>query len=95
MAGKMQGIYCINPCIRQVFMNHLLHGVSTANKIHACEVYVLLWGSYMITNRNIVSNGDACALETKTAGQGQESVMGIGDFKWAAQRRRLHREKNI
>lgn len=49
----------------------------------------------MITNRNIVSNGDVCALETKTAGQGQESVVGIWDFKWAAQRRRLHREKNI
>ena len=47
----------------------------------------------MITNRNIVSNGDVCALETKTAGQGQESVVGIWDFKWAAQRRRLHREK--
>ena len=49
----------------------------------------------MITNRNIVSNGDVCALETKTAGQEQESVVGIWDFKWAAQRRRLHREKNI
>lgn len=35
----------------------------------------------MITNRNIVSNGDVCAMEINTAGQGQESVVGIWDFK--------------
>ena len=49
----------------------------------------------MIMNRNTVSNGDVCASETKTVRRGQQSVVGIWDFKWAAQRRRLHRERNI
>lgn len=34
-------------------------------------------------------------MEINTAGQGQKSVVGIWDFKWAGQRRRRHRERNI
>lgn len=79
-AGKTQGIYCINPCIRQVFMDHLLHGEGKPIRIHACEVYVLLWGRYMIMNRNIVSNGDVCASETKAVRQGSNQWWGFGIF---------------
>lgn len=44
-------------------------------------------------NRNIVSNGDVCALlETKAVRQGSKSAGGDWDF-WAAQRRRPHRER--